>query len=37
MGARGGTRADVTAEMTHYLKTYQLDGLITDNPDKAPK
>jgi glycerophosphoryl diester phosphodiesterase len=29
--------ADVTAEMTHYLKTYQLDGLITDNPDKAPK
>jgi glycerophosphoryl diester phosphodiesterase len=29
--------ADVSAEMAHYLKTYQLDGLITDNPDKAPK
>jgi glycerophosphoryl diester phosphodiesterase len=29
--------ADVTAEMAHYLKTYQLDGLITDNPDKAPR
>ena len=29
--------ADVTAEMAHDLKTYQLDGLITDNPDKAPK
>jgi glycerophosphoryl diester phosphodiesterase len=29
--------ADVSAEMAHDLKTYQLDGLITDNPDKAPK
>lgn len=29
--------ADVTAEMGHDIKTYQLDGLITDNPDKAPK
>ena len=29
--------ADVSAEMAHYLKTYQLDGVITDNPDKAPK
>jgi glycerophosphoryl diester phosphodiesterase len=29
--------ADVTTEMAHYLKAYQLDGLITDNPDKAPK
>lgn len=29
--------ADVSAEMAHDLKTYQLDGLITDNPDRAPK
>jgi glycerophosphoryl diester phosphodiesterase len=29
--------ADVSAEMAHYLETYQLDGVITDNPDKAPK
>ena len=29
--------ADVTAEMRHYLQTWKVDGLITDNPDLAPR
>ena len=28
---------DVTAEMRHYLETLRVDGVITDNPDLAPK
>lgn len=28
--------ADVRAEMQHYLATFGVDGLITDNPDRAP-
>ena len=28
--------ADVTAEMRHYLGVLGVDGLITDNPDRAP-
>ena len=28
---------DVTAEMRHYLTTLNVDGVITDNPDKVPR
>jgi glycerophosphoryl diester phosphodiesterase len=27
---------DVRAEMQHYVQTYRVDGLITDNPDLVP-
>ena len=27
---------DVTAEMRHYLDTFAVEGVITDNPDRAP-
>jgi glycerophosphoryl diester phosphodiesterase len=27
---------DVRAEMAHYLETLRVDGVITDNPDRAP-
>lgn len=27
---------DVRAEMTHYLEALEVDGVITDNPDRAP-
>ena len=27
---------DVRAEMAHYLRTFGVDGVITDNPDQAP-
>jgi glycerophosphoryl diester phosphodiesterase len=28
--------ADVRAEMVHYLESYRVDGVITDNPDEGP-
>jgi glycerophosphoryl diester phosphodiesterase len=28
--------AGVRAEMAHYIDTYQVDGVITDNPDQVP-
>lgn len=29
--------ADVRAEMAHYLRTFGVDGVITDNPDLMPR
>ena len=29
--------ADVRAEMAHYLRALQVDGVITDNPDQMPR
>lgn len=28
---------DVRAEMQHYLRTFRVDGVITDNPDQMPR
>lgn len=32
-----GTFADVEAEMRHFLYTYGVDNVFTDNPDKFPR
>jgi glycerophosphoryl diester phosphodiesterase len=32
-----GEFSDVTAEMTHFLHTFGVDALFTDNPDKFPR
>jgi len=31
------TRVDLTADMAHHLRSYGVDGWITDNPDLAPR